>query len=106
MSLFLQKFTGIFFYLLTGSYFLGYLFYRNAILGPWPAWWMQVADLPLALFGVLYGGSSFYRTIHKGEHASVAKIVTIAIPLALIFSALFVLNFWVVLGLPVSTIKS
>ncbi|MBM3228065.1 hypothetical protein FJZ27_04390 [Candidatus Peribacteria bacterium] len=103
MSRFLQRFTGTCFYLLAGSFFVGYLLLRNSIAGLWPAWWMQVADLPLALFGVLYGGISFYRTIHKGERASWGKIITIAIPLIIIFAALFALNFWVVLGLPTKT---
>jgi hypothetical protein len=100
VSHFLQRFTGIFFYLLAGSFFLGYLLLRNSIGGPWPAWWMQVADLPLALMGVLYAGTSFYRTVHRGDKASWGKIVTITIPLLAIFAALFALNFWMVLGLP------
>ena len=104
MSHFLQRFTGILFYLLGGSFFLGYLLLRNSIGGPWPAWWMQVADLPLALMGVLYAGTSFYRTVHKGDKASWGKIVTITIPLLVIFAALFMLNFWIVLGLPQGTI--
>ncbi|TSD00446.1 MAG: hypothetical protein Greene101449_165 [Candidatus Peregrinibacteria bacterium Greene1014_49] len=100
MSLFLQRLTGTLFSLLAGSYFLGYLLLRNSIGGVWPGWWMQVADLPLALVGILYGGTSFYRTVHHGEKASWVKLIIIAIPLIAIFAALVILNFWTILPVP------
>lgn len=103
MSSFLQRFTGALFYILAGSYFLGYLLLRNSIAGVWPGWWMQVADLPLALAGILYGGTSFYRTVHHGEKASWTKLIVIAIPLIVIFAGLLALNFWTILGLPVAS---
>ena len=101
MSLFLQRLTGFLFYILAGSYFVGYLLLRNEIGGVWPGWWMQVADLPLALVGILYGGTSFYRTVHHGEKTSWVKLVVIAVPLIAIFAALVILNFWTVLGLEI-----
>lgn len=104
MSLFLQKFTGILFYILAGTYFLGYLLLRNSILGVWPGWWMQVADLPLTFVGVLYGGTSFYRTVHHGESTSWGKIIVIVIPLLVIFAGLVMLNFWTVLGLETASL--
>lgn len=100
MSHFLQKFTGMLFYLLAGSYFVGYLLLRNSIGGVWPGWWMQVADLPLALVGILYGGTSFYRTVHHGERTSWGTLIAIAVPLMVIFVGLVLLNFWTMLGLP------
>ena len=100
MSHFLQRFTGLLFYLLAGSYFVGYLLLRNSIAGVWPGWWMQVADLPLALAGILYGGTSFYRTVHHGEKASWTKLILIAIPLIAVLAALIALNFWTVLPVP------
>src|SRR3989344_602252 len=100
MSPFLQRFTGLLFYLLAGSYFLGYLLLRNSIGSVWPGWWVQVADLPLALAGILYGGTSFCRTVHHGEKASWVKLIVIAIPLLVIFAALAALNFWTMLPVP------
>jgi hypothetical protein len=88
------------FYLLAGSYFLGYVLIRNAIGGVWPGWWMRIADLPLALVAVLYGGACFYRTIHRSEDLSPWKFLLIAIPLLAIFAAIVMLNFWETLGLP------
>ena len=102
MSAFLQHFTGILFYLLTASYFVGYLLLRNSIGGVWPGWWMQIGDLPLALAGLIYGGTSFYRTVHHGESTSWGKFVLITVPLLIIFTVLLMLNFWVVLGLPIA----
>ncbi|OGJ63589.1 hypothetical protein A3C37_02340 [Candidatus Peribacteria bacterium RIFCSPHIGHO2_02_FULL_53_20] len=100
MSSFLQRFTGSLFFVLTGTYFLGYLLLRNSIGGAAPGWWMQIADLPLALVGILYGGASFYRTVHHGESTSWGKLIVIAIPLLVIFGALVMLNFWEILPVP------
>lgn len=100
MNTFLQRFAGTLFYVLGLSFFLGYLFLRNDIGGPWPGWWMRVADLPLALAAVLYGGASFYRTIQRKEEFSWGKFLMVVIPLIIVFAAVIALNFWDALLLP------
>jgi hypothetical protein len=100
MSRTLQRLSAILFYLLAGSFFLGYLLARNSVFLPWSEWWLKVADLPLVLVAILYGGSSLYTSVHRKEHISWLLLVCITIPLSLLFIALVILNFWDILGLP------
>ncbi|MDD5041774.1 MAG: hypothetical protein PHX87_05220 [Candidatus Peribacteraceae bacterium] len=100
MSAFLHRLSAILFYLLAGSFFVSYLLLRNGIGLAWPQWWMNIADLPLALVAALYGGSSLYRSVKRTEGVSKPLLIVISIPLLAFFTLLIVLNFWNVLGLP------
>jgi len=89
----LHRISAVLFYLLGTSFFVGYLLYANLIGGLWPAWWMQVADLPLILSAMLYGGLSLFLSISKTEKSSIAAVV-IGVPLVALFTFLLLLNFW------------
>jgi hypothetical protein len=91
---FLQQLSGFFFYALGLSFFVAYVLVRNRIGGIYPAWWLQVADLPLALAAVTYGGVSLYQSVTApGRRTRIAAFV-IGIPLVLFFAALVAINFW------------
>ncbi|MEI8230906.1 MAG: hypothetical protein WCG83_07280 [Candidatus Peregrinibacteria bacterium] len=96
----LHSLSSFLFYLLTGSFFIAYLLDRNSLLLPWSDWWMKIADLPLALVALLYGGSSLYFSVKRKEGVSWGVLLFIAIPLTALFIFLVILNFWNVLGLP------
>ncbi|MFH0851841.1 MAG: hypothetical protein V1876_03780, partial [Candidatus Peregrinibacteria bacterium] len=96
----LHRLSAILFYLLAGSFFVSYLLLRNEIGLPWSEWWLKVADLPLALVAVLYGGTSLYRSVKRSEGISWPLLILIGIPLLAFFTFLVALNFWNVLGLP------
>jgi hypothetical protein len=90
---YLHALSSFFFYTLGVSFFVAYLLFRSGI---WPvasALWLQVADLPFALCAILYGGLSFYLSL-RPEGGSKALAWGVAIPLALVFCFLVVLNFW------------
>jgi len=93
-----HTFSSVLFYLFGGSFFIAYLLYRNQVGSPWPVWWMKVADLPLIGFALLYGGSSLYGSLKRGEGASWVLAFVIGLPLMAIFVFLALLNFWNILG--------
>jgi len=90
----LYKISATLFYILGTSFFIAYILYANLILGLWPSWWMQVADLPLILSAILYGGLSLYLSISKTEKPSTVAAVIIGVPLTALFIFLLLLNFW------------
>jgi len=100
MSSTLHRLSAFLFYLLAGSFFVSYLLLRNEIWLPWSEWWMNIADLPLALVAVLYGGTSLYRSIKQREGVSWPLLILIGLPLLAFITFLIVLNFWNILGLP------
>lgn len=53
-------------------------------------------DLPLLGIGMLYGGTSLYRSLSHEHEYSLGKILLIAIPLAILFCAFTYFDF----GLP------
>ena len=93
MVQYLQKLSGFLFYLLGGSFFLAYLLYYNE-LAVWGSWWMKIADLPLALAGMLFGGTSLYLSVKPKDSESKSLLMIIGIPLLALFSTLLVMNFW------------
>lgn len=93
MITYLNQLSAVLFYLLGGSFFAAYLVMYNN-LSPWGSWWLQVADLPLALTGVLYGGTSLYLSVKPRQKDSVVLGVTIGLPLVVIFISFIVMNFW------------
>ena len=81
------------FYLLAGSFFLTYLFHKNELFGVWPRWWLEIADLPLAVTALLFGGTSLYQSVtRKGPSTTLA--IVIGLPLTVFFVAMVVFNFW------------
>ena len=90
---YLHRLSGILFYLLGGSFFLSYMLHYNQVT-PFAGWWLRVADLPLALVGVLYGGTSLYLSVKPKDGDSKSLFMIIGIPLIVIFSTLLVLNFY------------
>jgi len=100
VSPFVHRIAAVFFYLFAGSFFVSYLLLRNNLLFPWSQWWLRVADVPLALVAVLYGGSSLYRSIKRHEGTSWPLLILIGTPLLALFTFIVALNFWNALGLP------
>lgn len=101
MIQYVHKLSAFLFFLLGSSFFGAYLLYRNDIGEGWPRWWLAIADLPLALVAVIYGGTSLYLSLRKPDKGSKVLAAFIIIPLVAIFTVVIVLNFWNVLGLPV-----
>lgn len=97
MVKFLHSLSGFAFYLLGLSFFAAYVLLRSHIGGAWPALWLQVADLPLALTTILYGGTSLYLSLRSPERRSALLAIVIAVPLVCLFAALVTLNFWKVI---------
>lgn len=100
MISYLKHLSAWLFYLLGLSFFGAYFLLRNDMGGAWPGWWMRVADLPLLLFAILFGGISLYQSVTRNG-SSVAKALVIGIPLVSAFVAMTILNFWGILhGMP------
>ena len=95
---FLHSISATLFYLLGISFFGSYLLQRNLLGGLWPKWWMEVADLPLILIAGLFGGTSLYLSLTKGEKRSIIAMIFIGIPLIALFLFFVALNFWEVLS--------
>lgn len=91
---YLHRLTAILFYLVGGTFFLAYMLLYNGIGGTMGYWWMTIADLPLALVAILYGGSSLYLSVKPKNSESVPLKLVIFLPLLLIFVTLIGLNFW------------
>jgi hypothetical protein len=96
----LHRISAVLFYLLAGSFFIGYLLARNTLLLPWSEWWLKVADGPLLVVAALYGGTSLYRSVKRREGVSWVLLTTIGLPLLALALLVLTLNFWNVLGLP------
>jgi len=65
---------------------------------PWGGWWLRVADMPLVLVGVLYGGTSLYMSVKPKDGDSKPLYIVIGIPLVMVFSTLLLMNFWPLFG--------
>jgi len=96
---YLHRLSSVLFYLLGGSLFASYLLMRNGILLPWSKWWLKVADLPLVLVALLFGGLSVYLSVRRQKGVSWPLLLSIALPLVALFVFLFLLNFWEISGL-------
>ncbi|MFA6039567.1 MAG: hypothetical protein WCV62_04690 [Candidatus Peribacteraceae bacterium] len=90
----LRQAAAIAFYVLGASFFVAAVLLRNTVGGNVPAWWMQVADLPLALSALLYAGLSLYESVRPGQGHSRMIAVAVTAPLAAFFVLLLALNFW------------
>jgi|TARA_Y100000310_G_scaffold71946_1_gene67834 hypothetical protein len=94
---YLKKLSGFIFYVLGGSFFVAYMLQYNEIT-PFGGWWLRVADLPLILAGVLFGGTSLYLSVKPKDQDSKTLFVVIGVPLVVIFSTLLLMNFWPLFG--------
>lgn len=79
------------------TFALAYVLFRNEIAGAWPLWWLQVADLPLLLAGLVYGSISVERSLQHPSAPSTTLPFVIFVPAFLLFMVFAFLNFWPVL---------
>lgn len=100
MLKYFHQLTAFLFFTLGISFFTAYFLLKNQMMMVPSAWWMQRADLPFSLVTILYGGLSLFISLNPKEKPAKALALVIAIPLALFFLILVILNFWEVLGLP------
>ena len=89
----LKSLSGFFFYLLGATFIVAYILYKKAMSPELMLWWLQVADVPLALAALTYAGTSLYKSI-VGDHRSLFGCVLIGVPVLLLFGVVVVLNFW------------
>jgi hypothetical protein len=94
MLRYLQQLSGFFFYALGISFLIAYLLLRNALWPDFSSIWLQVADLPFALCAILYGGLSLYLSLAIPGRSGRMIGWLIAVPLAIVFLILVILNFW------------
>jgi hypothetical protein len=80
------------FYVLAGLFFLMLILARNNVTA-FANIWLNITDLPLLLSGLLFGGLSLYRSVHKDDNLSHALIAGIALPLGILFVLLMIANF-------------
>jgi hypothetical protein len=92
MLRYLHTLSAICFYALGSSFFISYVLFANNIASSAMQTWLQIGTLPLTLCGLLYGGISVYRSI-KDESSSTILLIGIALPLAIFFIFLLLLNF-------------
>lgn len=93
----IRKTAMVCFYLLGASFFVAYMLWRNKLLGGLPLLWMQIADLPLLLCGLIFGAASILKGL--GEREGVMSLIgwCLAAPLTLLFLGFVLLTFWDVL---------
>jgi len=91
---FLRTLSGILFFALGSTFFIAYLLVLNGVYPVMAAWWLQVADLPLVIVSLVYGGSSLYMSVKKPGVSTKALPWIIILPLTLLFLTLAVFNFW------------
>lgn len=94
---YLKALSGFLFYVLGGTFFVAYMLQYNEIT-PYGGWWLRIADLPLILAGLLYGGTSLYLSVKPKEGESKSLFAVIGIPLAMVFATLLTMNFWPLFG--------
>jgi hypothetical protein len=94
---YLKRLSGFLFYVLGGTFFVAYMLQYNEVT-PWGGWWLRVADMPLVLVGVLYGGTSLYMSVKPKDGDSKPLYIVIGIPLVMVFSTLLLMNFWPLFG--------
>ena len=96
---FLKSFSAWLFYLLGISFFVAYMFAVNEMYVPWPKFWLSIADLPLLLAGMIYGGTSLFLSVKQPQKKSPVLASFIVIPLTTLFIFLALMNFWPVISI-------
>lgn len=94
MATFLRIFSGWLFYILGISFFVAYMLMVNEIAVPWPKFWLSVADIPLIVSSMLYGGTSLYVSVKKPDGPSPIIATIITVVLAAVFLFLVCMNFY------------
>jgi hypothetical protein len=95
MIRFLHHLSGFMFYALGLTFFAAYILLRNNTSYSFPsALWLQVADLPLALVTIVYGGTSLFLSLHSPTRRSIFLGIIITLPLVALFLLLLFLNFY------------
>lgn len=92
--LFPHRLSATLFFSLGYTVFLAYVLLRNDIGGGWPAWYLQIIDLPLLLTGLAYGSLSILRSLQSTTNLSTALPYAIFVPTGLLFLLFVALNFW------------
>ena len=59
----IRRASEIVFYIMGCSFFLLYMMYHNGIGAEWARWLMELFDQSFILVALLYGGTSFLRTL-------------------------------------------
>ena len=90
----LHRVSSISFYVLGIVLLLSYLLLRNDVSAPYPGFFLSILDLPAALSGMAYGGSSLYLSVKHPEKGSPILGTIIFLPLLILFGYFVVLNFW------------
>ncbi len=93
MLRYLHSLSAFLFCLLTGSFFLGYVFLKNDIAATWTAQYLYVGQLPLLLTALLYGGLSVYLSLQNEGASSRVLGVIIGAPLIMIFTVFLFIRF-------------
>ncbi len=95
----LSVLSALLFYPLGISAFLAYLFLRNDILTPWPAFWLRVIDLPLVGSGLVLGAIALHKSLSDGR-TSRSLGWFIGLTVFMLFTLAVVLNFWPLISPP------
>ncbi len=88
----LHRLSAFFFYLLGSSFFIAFALLKYKPLMNNTAVWMQIADLPLAVSAIVYGGLSLYLSLRSDKSRILPWLI--AVPLMLFFGLILLLNFW------------
>jgi hypothetical protein len=91
---FLHRLFAALFYLLGASFFVTFALVRAKLGDIWPAWWLQVADLPLAASAMGFAGLSLYQSLKSDTTHAIRLAWMIGVPLVVLFVVLVVFNFW------------
>ncbi|OGJ56871.1 hypothetical protein A3H22_02640 [Candidatus Peribacteria bacterium RIFCSPLOWO2_12_FULL_55_15] len=95
---FLHRLSAILFSIFGLTFALAYVLFRNEIAGVWPLWWLQVADLPLLLTGLIYGSISIERSLQQpSNHSRLISLIVFFLAF-LLFAFFTFFNFWPLLS--------
>lgn len=92
MLRFLHSLAATLFYLLGSAFAAAYLLYHNDIAAAPAGVFLYLAQLPLLICGLLYGGLSVYRSI-EGEVPSKMLSFVVGIPLLVFLTIVLILRF-------------
>ncbi|HLD63564.1 MAG TPA: hypothetical protein VI913_01575 [Candidatus Peribacteraceae bacterium] len=94
----IRRASEIVFYIMGCSFFLLYMMYHNGIGAEWARWLMELFDQSFILVALLYGGTSFLRTLTDLKDPNMKIVLAVAIPLGLLYILLLAFNYWNALG--------
>lgn len=92
MLRYLHTLSAALFYILAGSFFLAIILIRNGVTTIAETW-LDIADLPLLLAGLIFGCLSLYHSVRSDARTSHALLAGIALPIAILFVLLMIANF-------------